>query len=122
MDAKATVVKKTPPLSVRLSPEERERLESSAKAADLTLSTYVRQLLTGEAETLDSLIAKRGRQRHLPNMETVAEITRARIALTRIADGLDQANAIGSKITLRALITQLEEIQISLTSIRRTRR
>jgi hypothetical protein len=55
-------------------------------------------------------------------METVAEITRARIALTQIADGLTQANAIGSKVTLRALVTQLEDIQKLLAAIRRARK
>lgn len=116
------LVKKAQTLSVRLSPEERMRLEISAKKADLSLSQYVRQILIGEASDLDALIATRGRQRNLPAMETVAEIARARIALLQIADGLKKANAIGSKVTLRALIFQLSDIYQALQSIRSERK
>ena len=122
MDHSEQPTAKVPTLSVRLSLDERTKLETSAKKADLTLSKYVRQILIGEADVLDDLISKRGRQRHLPDLETISALSRANIRLDRIAEALTEANRVGSSVTLRLLVAQLEDIQETLTAIRRSRK
>ena len=109
-------------LSIRLLMNERQRLEMSAAKADLSLSKYARQVLVGDADELDEIIATKGRQRRLPNMEMITALARANIQLDQIASGLAEANTIGARVTLRFLVAQLEDIQASLDSIARTTR
>ncbi|MEP5758268.1 MAG: hypothetical protein ABJ327_02950, partial [Litoreibacter sp.] len=100
-------------LSIRLLMDERQRLETSAAKADLSLSKYARQILVGDADELDELISTKGRKRRLPNMELTTALARANIQLDQVASELSEANTIGARVTLRFLVSQLEDIQAS---------
>lgn len=47
-----TTGRSAPPLMVRLSPEERERLQAAADAAGLALSVYVREVALERAQSV----------------------------------------------------------------------